>query len=300
VVKEVSYPQEEVFIPEDGFCQALQAIGQTLVRHRCACTDPLVLRQRWLVTPTGRQYNEKAFYEAFDHIEFRRALRLAVGRSIYIPLKKFMDLELSMEQLIFLEEQEFLMRIPTGDMELKDVLDRGPIDTHQKSWIRGPTCQKIIDIGHTLEWYVAEWFRNEYHALARYGVETKELAGEGDLDVVAFKNGVCTMVECKSTSKVGAKELCHFLRRCTKFPAQMSVLLMDTEHKEAVEMRTKQLRTLLELPAGAALKKPHGKTMFYWLPGYNIYITNTGAGIATTLEEIMRFHEAVREVRGYR
>jgi hypothetical protein len=297
VVKEVPYPQKENFTHEDGFCQALQAIGQTLLQHRCAGTDPFVLRQRWLVTPTGRQYGKKAFYEAFDHREFRHALRLAVGPSVYIPLDKIRDLELSMEQFIFLEEQEFLVRVPSRDMEPQDIVDQGPIDTDQKGWMRGPACQKIMDIGHTLEWYVAEWFRNEHHALARYGVETKELEGEGDLDVVAFKNGVCAAVECKSAATVGTKELRHFLQRSARFPAHLSVLLIDTEQKEAVEMRAQQLCMLLELPNGAALKKPHRKTTFYWIRGRNIYVTNTGAGIAATLEGIMRFHEVVMEMR---
>lgn len=69
------------------------------------------------------------------------------------------------------------------------------------TWTKGPQCSKINDIGHTLEWYVAEWFRRYLKVPARHGVSLQELRYGGDLDVVAFVNDLRVIVECKATGR---------------------------------------------------------------------------------------------------
>lgn len=177
--------------------QTLQSDGLTLLRHRPVHTDPFVLRQRWLVTPTGRQHHEKAFYRAFDQREFRQALSFLLAAHSYTQ-NVFSDL--SQEQFTFLEEQEFLVKAPSSYREeYYRTLGIPLANAEEILWTKGSACQHISNIGHTLEWYVAEYFRDSYQALARHGVEIKELTVGGDLDVVALKDGKRILVECKSS-----------------------------------------------------------------------------------------------------
>ncbi len=292
---EISYLEQEERILQDEFRHVLQSCGQTLVRHRGIYSDPSVLKQRWLVTPGSKTYTKKAFYLAFDQTKFRQALRFLVANSTY-TLDQIASLALNVEQFTFLEEQDFLMRLFSGKREEADLLAFTALDTHKKCWKKGSACQNIANIGHTLEWYVAEWFRNEYHALARHGVETKELIS-GDLDVVAFKDGMHIMVECKSSSQIEEQKLSLFLQRSASFQPDMTLLLIDTESAESVEARTKKLCELLALPYEPKYKQLHGKTTFRWIPRYNIYITNTGASIAATLRAVLHLHNSLAQMR---
>src|SRR6266498_833436 len=53
-------------------------------------------------------------------------------------------------------------------------------------WCKSPAYKDIDNIGPTLEWYVAEWFRSWLEVPARHSVAIKDVADGGDLDVVAF------------------------------------------------------------------------------------------------------------------
>src|SRR5450631_3089000 len=130
---EIPYPQREQHILQDEFCQALQTSGQTLLRHRPVYTDPSVLKQRWLITPAGSYYDEKAFYAAFDQTPFRHALRFLVTNPLY-TLDQLASLQLSSEQFAFLEEQEFLVKAPSWCIEERHVLGFTVTDTRKMCW----------------------------------------------------------------------------------------------------------------------------------------------------------------------
>jgi len=299
VSTEIVYQQQEQCICQDEFRQILHAFGLTLLRHRPVYTDPFVLKQRWLTTPTGKQYHERAFYEAFDHRTFRHALSFLVAHSSY-TLDQLALLGLSLKQFIFLEEQEFLVKAPSWCIEESHVLGFTLTNTKKMCWNKGMANQRISDIGHTLEWYVAEWFRHKYHALARHGVEIKELTAGGDLDVVALKDGKRILVECKSSSQIPEQKLRLFLQRSADFQPNLALLLIDTESPKSVEVRTQILCHLLNEPYDPTRKQLHGKTVFRWIPTHNIYVANTGAGIDATLGAVLRFHDALALFRIYR
>jgi hypothetical protein len=101
-------------------------------------------------------------------------------------------------------------------------------------WTKGAQCSQVNEIGHTLEWYVAEWFRRYLKVPALRGVSLNELRYGGDLDVVAFVNDLRVIVECKATgrpdrfSKAKAQQ---FLQRVQDFNPEIAVLLFDTERR---------------------------------------------------------------------
>ena len=87
------------------------------------------------------------------------------------------------------------------------------------------------------------------------------------------------------------------MQRSTDFRAHLTLLLIDTESPESVERRTKILCDLLGEPYDPARKQLCGKTVFRWLATRNIYVANTGAGIDATLDAVLRFHDALMQVR---
>jgi hypothetical protein len=279
---------------QDDFRDSLRASGRVLVKHRSLSSDPLVLRQRWLTTPGGTPYDEDAFYRAFDERAFRQALRAILAHTDlhlgHLP-------SLSIEQWTFLEEQEFLKKAPDWRLEPHPFL--GSICYNLPHLEQGPAAQDIPNIGRTLEWYVAEWFRKDYRALACHGVETQELPIPGDLDVVALRDGMCLLVECKSSPQIATQKLHNLLERSTAFHPDMTLLLIDTENAESVERRTKQLCQLLDCPYDERNRQLCGKTVFRWIATQNLYVANTGAGIAATLAAVLCFHEAILRVRSY-
>jgi hypothetical protein len=295
-VLEVPYiPHASESLLED-FRNALQVSGRVLVKHRSPSSDPLVLKQRWLTTPSRTYYDEDAFYHAFDDGTFRQALRAVLTHTV-LPPGLFPPL--SDEQWAFLEEQEFLKKAPEWGMEQRSFLNATRYSYQHMHWEQGPAIQGIPDIGRTLEWYVAEWFRKDYKALACHGVETQELPIPGDLDVIALKDGMCMLVECKSSSQIAVQKLHNLLERSIAFHPDMTLLLIDTENAESVEHRTRQLCQLLDCPYEERNRQLCGKTVFRWIAAQNFYIANTGAGIAATLAAVLRFHGAMLRVRSY-
>src|SRR5450755_625256 len=102
-------------------------------------------------------------------------------------------------------------------------------------WSRGKRLFHVSDIGHTLEWYVAEWFRltetcRSHHVIpVRHGVTFHRSLDVGDIDVVALLDSSWTVtLECKSSSHITANELALFLKRATLLQPAIAVLVIDT------------------------------------------------------------------------
>jgi hypothetical protein len=117
---------------------------------------------------------------------------------------------------------------------------------------------------------------------------------------VAFKNGTCFLVECKSSSQIEEQKLHLLLQRSNAFHPDMKLLLIDTPSAASIEMRTRQLCQFIHLPYETAYRQRRGETFFQGIGAQNLYIANTGAGISATLAAVMRFHEALMRVRLYR
>jgi hypothetical protein len=139
----VPHQLRESVIAGDGFVQRMQERGWSVADTRPIYTDPEVIRQSWLVCPNEARYSDRTFYYLFGSTGFRKLLCMALS---HVPCKTtaFASLCPNVSELntylTYLRDQELLFN--EGDL-----------------WRRGTRLFGVTDIGHSREWYVAEWFR---------------------------------------------------------------------------------------------------------------------------------------------
>ena len=248
--------------------------GFTTLRMRNVYTDPDVFRQQWVVCPNGVSYPGHIFYHLFDTISFRKLLRYLLSRTPCTrePLEQLVPHDsLLTSYLSFLLDQEWFHRDGRW-------YEQGPYQGH------------ISNIGRTLEWYVAEWFRLTYSintvVPVRHGVEVARLPLAGDLDVVAFLDDLVILVECKSYSEVEQAHFSRFLQRVHAFRPTLAIMLIDTPSPFAHE-RLALFNAALQPLSYAPLRGSRG---FYW-GALNSYVVNVEHSIETSLFDVLRFHQ---------
>lgn len=93
------------------------------------------------------------------------------------------------------------------------------------------TKTPIRSFGVTLEWYVAEVLKKEFHYQAIWGVRLKGPKVSGDFDVLAKFNGSIFYVEVKSSppKQIYDNEISAFLDRFSALSPEISVFFIDTE-----------------------------------------------------------------------
>ena len=77
----VPYHLREQFVAGDDFLPRMREKGWSVASTRPAYTDPEVIRQPWLLCPTGVCYFDHAFYDLFSITRFRKLLRTALLRT---------------------------------------------------------------------------------------------------------------------------------------------------------------------------------------------------------------------------
>ena len=142
----------------------------------------------------------------------------------------------------------------------------------------------IENIGSTFEWIVQECLQRFCGAMAQRCVVLQEL--QGDLDVLAFtKEGLVITVECKSGTSIPRKDIISFLQRAILFPANIALMLIDTDEDEPLTCRLAALTSLLGVP----LEHPERiqkESLIYHI-AKNIYLANTAGGIQATLKSVL-------------
>lgn len=209
---------------KDDFDLRFQRLGWQGFSYQSRYSDQQVIRQRWSISPsTGANITLQAFYQRFGDNRFRKLLRAVFQTRTPQELERICSRPRLDDHLKFMQEQEIA------------VLEDG-------YWRKSPQYQDIADIGRTLEWYVAEWFRSELKSPARHGVHVEGMAHGGDLDVVAFVDDMRIMVECKSGNpdKITKTQMELFLRRAAEFHPSIALLLIDTE--VAINKQVEMLR----------------------------------------------------------
>lgn len=266
------HEQREQVVSPATFERQMAERGWTITHVRKVYTDPEVFRQQWLICPNGTGYPEHTFYRAFGSTPFRKLFRYALS---HVPCTREMLEQLCPQQapfasyLTFLQDQEWFS-------------SHGP-------WLhRGSYQAHITNIGRTLEWYVAQWFRLTY-SLSRlvpvyHGVHVAESPLPGDLDVVAILGDhLLTVVECKSASDVDEAHFSLFLQRVQALRPDIAILLIDTPASFPPERIAAFNAALHHL----GLPSLTGKRGFY--KGiYKIYIVNVEHSIATSLNDVLR------------
>ncbi len=271
------WPRERGTI-QDDFDLMLRRQGWYLVQHRPITTDPRVIH----FPSEVHAAHPTLLYEAFGETTFRKLLRH-----------------------IFYHRQgtlNELRSICSGEQKLSKYLDfmqeQLLVELEGETWRKGEYYKAINNIGSTLEWYIAEWFRTWLQVPARHGVTIKGVADGGDLDVVAFVDGIRVMVECKSgsPSQISETDVQLFFRRAADFNPEIAVLLIDTESRI-----DQQIDIFNRLRSGGDPLKPQdaGKNL-YW-GARHIYVTNTKPGIGESLSAILRlYYSKIRHISFWR
>ncbi|MBO0779775.1 MAG: hypothetical protein J2P37_13200 [Ktedonobacteraceae bacterium] len=261
--------------PEDSFEVMLRRQGWQLIRHKPIDRDPKVLRLAASTDPT-------LFYETFGDNTFRKLLR-----------HLFFHKHCSSDEL---------HRICTSEQKLQKYLafltEHGLATFEEGQWHKGQSYKHIDNLGATLEWFVAAWFRSWLQVPARHGVTIKDVADGGDLDVVAFVDGIRVMVECKSGSptQITETDLRLFLRRAADFNPEIAILLIDTESRidQQVEMLNR-LRT-----GGDPIQPQDTHHNLYW-GARHIYVINARPCIPDALSAVLRlYYSKVRHIAFWR
>jgi hypothetical protein len=271
----VPHGLRESVIAGDGFVQRVRERGWSVADVRPIYTDPEVIRQPWLVCPNGARYSDRTFYHLFGVTSFRKVLRRALSR-LPCPATAFASLcpnpsDLD-SYLTFLRDQELL---------------------HEdgKVWRRGTRLFQVTDIGHTLEWSIAEWFRltQSIHRLlpVRHGVTFHRGLDAGDSDIFALFDQWAVAVECKSSSTISHLELALFLKRATLLRPAIAVLLIDTPTL-SLDGRIRQLNALI-----ARDHEEHLSPLssvgdgIYWGAG-QICVTSVSQSLASSLTSVLQ------------
>lgn len=274
----------------DDFEILLRRQGWHMTHCKPLLTDPAVIAVRKARHPFSLERGTAAWHGLLGENTFRKLLRAVVNKP---------------------RTAEELSKICGDPAKLNwylALLEDGDIIVNTDStWHKGPACQFIDNIGHTLEWYVAEWFRLELHAPARHGVAIAEVPRGGDLDVVAFIGDNRVMVECKSTNPKDIAEgtLREFLQRAADLNPEVAVLLIDSE--SSAEPVIERLNGIIldlswkdvrignpSLPDDANLRAPtlerqSGFGDVYW-GMRNVYVTNVPKSIDASLSAMLRLY----------
>lgn len=274
--------QREREAAQDNFDLMLRRQGWYLIQHRQVYTDPRVIH---LTSARPQEQTEDQFtvlYEAFGESTFRKLLR----------------------HVFFHQQGDLseLRRICSGEQKLTHYLDfmreHLLIELEGERWSKGTFYKNVNNIGPTLEWYIAEWFRRWLQVPARHGVTIKGVADGGDLDVVAFVDGIRVMIECKSGSpaQISETDIQLFFRRAADFNPEIAVLLIDTDSR--IDQQIDMFNRLRS--GGDPLKAQDAGKSLYW-GARHIYVTNTKNGIGESLSAILRlYYSKIRHISFWR
>lgn len=274
--------QREQQVRQDGFDLMLRRQGWYLIQHRPVYTDARVIHLLGEDRAENGPDLHMIFYEAFGETTFRKLLRH-----------------------IFFHHQGMLSELRgmcSSAQKLAKYLDFMQkyrlVVLEGENWRKGPEYQAITNIGTSLEWYIAEWFRTWLQVPARHGVTIKGVADGGDLDVVAFVDGIRVMIECKSGSptQIGETDVRLFFERAADFNPEIAVLLIDTESR--IDQQIDLFNRLR--PGGDPLKPQDAAKTLYW-GARHIYVTTTRNGIGEALSAILRlYYSKIRHISFWR
>ena len=148
----------------------------------------------------------------------------------------------------------------------------------------------VRSFGETLEWYVAEIFRQEFSGEAVWGVRFKGRRTGGDYDVIAKLDGVLCYTEVKSSppKQIYDSEIAAFLDRVDDLAPEIAIFLMDTELRmkdKIVPMFEAELakRGKRDMPVERMEKE-------LFRIGLRIYIINAKDSITGNLQNVLSIY----------
>lgn len=150
----------------------------------------------------------------------------------------------------------------------------------------------VTSFGETLEWFVAEVLRREFHAQVVHGVSFRSPPPGGDFDVLALLEGLLVYVECKSSPPRGieVEQIASFLGRCRVLLPHVALFLVDTH----LRMLDKIVPIFEELLGGSTRDQGGAGKLVERLKGeifhvsHSIYILNTGRLVVENIRSCIR------------
>lgn len=277
----------------------------SLSKKRPVCDDdPSIVRLHW-ITPEYQWGDILGFLTFFDQWEHRCLIRSFLrppspGLATVLHLQhKGSPIELlwSYEMLLESVQQRLTLqalREVLTFLEIQELISR----RQECWWHRGPYLQQVHDFGHTLEWLVQEHLRRFHGAFAYRCVHLRQwdALGLNDVDVLAFlPDGRRVLVECKSGNLQQKRQIAtRFLQRATAFPADIALLLLDTESPMPVNTLCSYLNEGLQRSPthlGASLMR---QGSYICRLSERIFVANTASGIAATMRGVLYPDAALR------
>jgi hypothetical protein len=166
-------------------------------------------------------------------------------------------------------------------------------------WVSGSFLEQVMTLAPTFSWCVQARLQTNHHALVRRSVSFIEWQNSSlnELDVLAFmEDGRIMIVDCKTNPAIPLEQMIHFVRRASEFPADISLLLIDTDDEEQVIKRLRQMNTILhreETDFGSRYQHK-GSTMYHLTE--NLYVANTAGGISSVLELALQSASSLKPV----
>ena len=241
--------------------------------------DRYIITQRWTDSPSGGYYAPNDFYIRFGDNTFRKLLGGVYSASAgvsHLALTHICSNPAKLAaHLAYMQDQELIF-------ETDGVVQKAP------------RFQHIPDIGRTLEWYVASWFEAFLQCHARYNVHVSGISEGGDLDVVAFMDGLRIWVECKSGKDITDRQLRLFARRAQEFTPVLAILLIDTDDERLVRRCIDSLDK--PHPATERFQLKNERELLFWR-GRGLYVVGVPHSIEESLLAVLRlYHDYVRFV----
>ena len=153
----------------------------------------------------------------------------------------------------------------------------------------------VRSFGETLEWYIAEVFKQEFGAEAVWGVKFKRPKVGGDYDVIAKFDGALLYMEVKSSppKQIYDSEIAAFLDRVNDLSPEIAVFFMDTE----LRMKDK-IVPMFEAELARRLSPPPDVTRMereLFQIQNRIFIINAKEDIVRNLEKVLYQYYRTRE-----
>jgi hypothetical protein len=252
-----------------------------------------VIRLQWII-PGKPWASERGFLDFLDSYPHRLLLRCFLQKEASAEADKHHSY-FSDSQKFWREEQLLECLGPgfTGEAlqrALEFLSDQELITCQKNQWASALPLQMVGNFGQTFEWLVLARLQQDYQALARRCVSFKEWLSPplGDLDILAFTGTQIISVECKAYTSFTSEHVLRFVQRARSFPATKAVLLIDTISADPLLKRIGQVNRFLNRGVDQFQKVVlHKKSVLVHVMG-NIFIANTGGGIASTLEGLLR------------
>ena len=156
----------------------------------------------------------------------------------------------------------------------------------------------IRSFGVTLEWFLAELFKQEFGTEALWGVKFRRSGVGGDYDLLAKIDGSILYLEVKSSppKQIYSREITAFLNRMNDLQPAVGIFFMDTE----LRMKDKIVPMFEEELLNRSDSPPTVKRMVKELfrISDNIFIINAQGNIAGNIEKCLSWYFRKKEGTG--